>query len=83
MWCKPCQTNYLKKNFSNWTSEDQRIDNLIQEMQLKINRSTDVVFEWTPYDQFNDVKKIGEDNFTTVYSAIWGNNLQNNFLNEV
>ena len=35
--CKPCQINNLKRNFTNWTSENDNIDNLIQEMQLKVN----------------------------------------------
>ncbi len=36
-WCKPCQMNYLKENFTNnWTSGNERIDNFIQEMQLKV-----------------------------------------------
>ena len=33
-WCKPCQ---LKENFTNWTSEHEKVDNLIQEIQLSIN----------------------------------------------
>ncbi|EXX61000.1 hypothetical protein RirG_174750 [Rhizophagus irregularis DAOM 197198w] len=69
-WCKPCQTNHLKNNFVNWTSGDKTIDHFIQETQLKID-PTDLVFEWIPYDQFNDVEKIGEDNFAAVYLAKW------------
>src|SRR5688572_16468353 len=48
-WCKPCHINYFKTNFTNWTSENERIDALIQEMQLKINNWDDIVFEWIPY----------------------------------
>ena len=33
-WCKPCQ---LKENFTNWTSENEKVDNLIQKIQLSIN----------------------------------------------
>ena len=70
-WCKPCQINNLKKNFTDWTSGNQIIDNLIQEMHPKINYHNDVVFEWIPYDQFIDIKEIGKDDFTKMYSAIW------------
>ena len=70
-WCKPCQLNILKKNFTNWTSGNEKIDNFIQEMQLKINRYDDIVFEWIPYNQFSDIKEIGKGGFATVYSAIW------------
>ena len=70
-WCKSCQINDLKKNFTNWTSENERIDNLIQEMQLEINELDDIIFEWIPYNQFNDIKEIGKESFDKLYSAIW------------
>ena len=68
-WCKPCQIDNLKRNFAN--SENEKIDNFIQEMQSNIDRSTDIVFEWIPYNQFSDIKEIGRGGFATVYSAIW------------
>ena len=70
-WCEPCQVNNLKANFINWTSGNENIDNFIQEMQLKINSPSDIIFEWIPYDQFNDIKEIDNGGFATVYSAIW------------
>src|SRR5688572_2423139 len=70
-WCKSCQINYLKNNFTNWTSGNKKIDDFIQETQLKINKSNDIVFEWIPYDQFNDIKKIGKSDFAVLYSAVW------------
>ena len=70
-WCKPCQIDNLKGNFTNWTSGNENIDNFIQEMQLEINQYNDIVFEWIPYNQFSDIKEIGRGGFATVYSAIW------------
>uniref|UniRef100_U9SNN2 Protein kinase domain-containing protein n=1 Tax=Rhizophagus irregularis (strain DAOM 181602 / DAOM 197198 / MUCL 43194) TaxID=747089 RepID=U9SNN2_RHIID len=70
-WCKLCQVNNIKENFINWTSGNERIDNLIQEMQLKINKCGDMIIEWLPYNQFNHIKEIGKGGFATVYSAIW------------
>src|SRR4051812_18637242 len=70
-WCKTCQIDNLKGNFTNWTSGNEKIDELIQEMQLKIERSWNIVFEWIPYNQFSDIKEIGRGDFATVYSAIW------------
>ena len=70
-WCKPCQIGNLKGNFTNWTSGNEKIDNIIQEMQLKINHPQNIVFEWIPYNQFSDIKEIGRGGFATVYSAIW------------
>src|SRR5436190_21298 len=68
-WCKPCQIDNLKGNFTNWTSGNKKIDNFIQEILLKIDNWEDIVFEWIPYDQFSDIKEIGRS--ATVYSAIW------------
>ena len=40
-------------------------------MQLEINSYNEIIFEWIPYNQFNDIKEIYKDDFETVYSAIW------------
>jgi hypothetical protein len=74
-WCRPCQINYLKNDFTNWTSGNENIDNFIREMQLKIEYPGDIIFEWIPYDQFNDIKEVGKGGFATIYSAIWKDNL--------
>jgi hypothetical protein len=72
-WCKTCQINKLKQNFPNWTSGTEKIDNFIQETQLEINTEYDIIVEWIPYDQFNNIKNMGKDSFFAVYSAIWKN----------
>src|SRR5687767_291902 len=64
-WCKKCLKTI------NGTSGNEKIDNFIQEMRLKINNSDDIVFEWIPYNQFGNIKEIGKGGFATVYSAIW------------
>jgi hypothetical protein len=35
--------------------------------------NNNIIVEWIPYDQFNDIKEIGKNNSITVYSAIWKN----------
>jgi hypothetical protein len=41
-------------------------------MQLKIKNCNNVIVEWIPYNQFNNIKKIGRDNsISTLYSATW------------
>ena len=70
-FCKSCEINNLKDDFANWTSENEKVDNFIQEMQLKINSHYDTIVEWIPYNQFDDIKKIGKGGFATVYSATW------------
>ena len=44
-------------------------------MQLNIDNYHDIVFEWIPYNQFNDIKEIGKSAFATIYSAIWKDGL--------
>jgi hypothetical protein len=57
-------------NLINWISGNEKIDELIQEKQLKINKN-DVIFEWISYNQFNKIEKTGSNYNMTVYSAIW------------
>src|SRR5579871_3809699 len=57
-WCKSCEINDLKANFSNWTSGKEVIDRFIQEMQLKINDRSDIIFKWIPYNQFTNVEEV-------------------------
>ncbi|SRR6266498_745308 len=35
LYCEHCTRNYLKANFSNWTSGNSNIDNLIQRCQME------------------------------------------------
>jgi len=35
-WCKSCQINNLKIRFTNWSGENEEIDNFIYEVQLEI-----------------------------------------------
>src|SRR5215204_4731202 len=56
-WCKPCLINDCEKNFTKWTSENEKINNFIQEMQLKIDSYSNIIFEWIPYNQFNIIKE--------------------------
>ncbi|UZO13213.1 uncharacterized protein OCT59_004717 [Rhizophagus irregularis] len=65
-WCKQCQTNQLKNDFTNWTSRNLKLDYFIQKMQLKINNYDDTIFEWIPYNEFIIIKEL--ENYTLT---IW------------
>ncbi|EXX58390.1 hypothetical protein RirG_198460 [Rhizophagus irregularis DAOM 197198w] len=71
-WCKQCQLSNLK-NITIWASGNEKIDSFIQKMQLKINASWNIIFEWIPFEQFNDVKEIKSDDLTSISSAMWKN----------
>ncbi|UZO11839.1 uncharacterized protein OCT59_003395 [Rhizophagus irregularis] len=62
---------FVQSYTANWISGNEKIDDFIQERQLKINNYNDIVLEWIPYNQFNKIKETGKNNFITVYSAIW------------
>ena len=70
-WCKPCQMNYSKSNFTSWTSGNEKVDDFIQKKQLEISHYSDVVFEWIPYNQLNNIKEISKNDLFKIYSAIW------------
>src|SRR5437763_10322476 len=67
-WCTPCRINSLKQNL---TSGNEKIDNFIQEERSKIEKSQDIVLEWIPYDQFDNVEDICKCELSTNYTAIW------------
>jgi hypothetical protein len=63
------QNNFIK--VINWNSGNEKVDNFICEMQLKIDRFNNTIFEWIPYNQFNEINEVGTGGFSKVYSAIW------------
>jgi hypothetical protein len=61
----------LKENLRNWTSKNQKIDELIRDMYLKFDYLNGIVFEWIPYNQFKNIKEISKSSFATINLAIW------------
>ncbi|RIB11392.1 kinase-like domain-containing protein [Gigaspora rosea] len=53
-----------------WTSGNNEIDNFIREAQ-KESEYHNKIIEWIPFDRLENIKKIGEGGFGTVYSANW------------
>src|SRR6185436_3073561 len=49
-YCPPCYSVRLKKNFANWTSCHEAIDEFIREAQLNATHR-DELLEWVPHDQ--------------------------------
>ncbi|CAG8458548.1 30969_t:CDS:2 [Gigaspora margarita] len=69
-WCQECGILYFKNNFIDWTSENQKIDEIIKETQMNSKTAIDFV-EWIPYEQFEKIEKICQGGFGTIYSAFW------------
>ena len=72
LYCEYCIRNYLKANFSNWTSGNDDIDNLIQICQMETLMPEKVV-EWIPYDNLQNIKYLTEGGFSKIYTAQWIN----------
>ena len=69
-WYLECETNSMKKNFLHWTSENKKLDELIQYTQLDATQTCDYL-EWIPFEKFEMVKYIDKGGFSSVYSALW------------
>ena len=59
LFCELCVRNYLKSNFSNWTSKNDDIDNLIQKCK------------WKPYNNLKDVEFLTRGGCSEIYTAVW------------
>src|SRR5437764_3792586 len=69
-WCNQCNAKQFQKDFLNWTSGNNYIDNFIQETQLNAKRPWEVL-EWIPYNRLTNIKYLAKGGFSTVYNAIW------------
>jgi hypothetical protein len=67
-YCEYCVRNYLRSKFSNWTSGNNDVDELIQKCQIE-SISPNKIIEWIPYDSLQNVKCLTDG----IYSADWIN----------
>ncbi|CAB4409549.1 unnamed protein product [Rhizophagus irregularis] len=63
-------TNTVTENFSNWTSGNKDIDNLIQQCQIKTLRPS-LIVEWIPYNNLQNIKYLTKGGFSEIYTALW------------
>ena len=69
-WCQLCNAERFKKNFKNWTSGNENIDELIQHSQLNATYCFNCL-KWIPYEKFQDITYITKGGFGKIYSADW------------
>jgi hypothetical protein len=72
LYCEHCIRAYLKNNFSNWTSGNNDIDDLIQKCQME-TFSPNKIIEYIPYNNLQDIKYIARGGCSEIYSANWTN----------
>ncbi|POG71863.1 hypothetical protein GLOIN_2v1840896, partial [Rhizophagus irregularis DAOM 181602=DAOM 197198] len=70
LYCEYCVQNYLKTNFSNWTSGNNNIDNLIKSCQMETFMPNTVI-EWIPYNNLENIKYLTKGGFSKIYTAHW------------
>jgi len=68
LYCEHCIRNYLKSKFSNWTSGNDDIDNLIQKCQMETLRP-DYIVEWIPYNNLQNIKYLTKVGCSEIYTA--------------
>ncbi|GES83245.1 kinase-like domain-containing protein [Rhizophagus clarus] len=69
-YCEICIRNYLKSHFSNWISDNDDIDNLIQKCQMETVAPTRII-EWILYNNLRNIKYLTEGGFSEIYTAKW------------
>src|SRR5438874_7677220 len=70
-WCQSCDPQLLTEG---WTSGNETIDKLIKNTQLKATKYDNSYYlQWIPYDKLEDIEKIDEGGFATLYHATWIN----------
>src|SRR4051812_1903921 len=71
-FCEYCVRNYLKENFSNWTSGNDDIDYLIQKCQ-KETLDSSLIVQWIPFNHLENIKYLTKGGFSEIYTASWIN----------
>jgi hypothetical protein len=68
LYCEHCVRNYLKTNFTNWTSRNDDIDKLIQKCQMETYVPYKII-EWIPYDNLKDINYLTKGGFSEIYTV--------------
>ncbi|CAG8497937.1 10393_t:CDS:2 [Paraglomus occultum] len=69
-WCQYCNNEQFQKNFANWTSGSEDIDDFIQEAQLKATNVRSIL-EWIDYEEFTNVRHLANGGNSSVFTAYW------------
>ena len=70
LFCEHCVRNYLKANFSDWTSGNNDIDNLIRKCQMETIAPNKII-EWIPYNNLQNIKYLTKGGCSEIYTADW------------
>ncbi|CAG8557877.1 10711_t:CDS:2, partial [Dentiscutata heterogama] len=68
--CEHCIRKHFAKNFTNWTSDNSDIDEIIQTFQKNVVLP-DMAIEWIYYEEFTNVKYLTKGGCASIFTAIW------------
>ncbi|CAG8650846.1 4427_t:CDS:2, partial [Scutellospora calospora] len=69
-WCRVCNSVHFKKQFDEWTSGNETIDNFIQKIQLEAINDAKIL-EWVPFKYISSVEPLAKGGYGIVYKAKW------------
>ena len=69
-YCEGCISLHLQSLFNTWTSRNKIIDDFIHKCQIQSSLPNHIL-EWIPFEEFENVEKLTEGGFSTIYTATW------------
>ncbi|CAG8444964.1 1059_t:CDS:2 [Acaulospora colombiana] len=69
-WCKFCDREQFRQQFSSWESGNPELDEVIRGSQLSIKYPNGYIL-WIPYESFINITFLGCGAFAKVYRADW------------
>lgn len=70
LYCEFCVRKYLKSQFSDWTSGNNTIDDLLKKCQ-ESSLIPYMIVEWIPYDKFINLQFLAKGGCSDIYTADW------------
>jgi hypothetical protein len=69
-FCERCISLHLQSLFNTWTSGNEIIDDFIHKCQIQSSLPKSIL-EWIPFEEFENIEKLTEGGFSTIYTATW------------
>ncbi|CAG8643761.1 4720_t:CDS:2 [Gigaspora margarita] len=69
-YCEECMRNFLKKEWTSWTSGNKLLDQLIKDFQILHPTPYNVV-EWIPYEKLTNIELMTINDAVSIYKADW------------
>src|SRR5437764_2053922 len=69
-YCEQCISLHLQNLFNTWTSGNEIIDDFIHKCQIQSSLPGKIL-EWIPFEEFENIEKLTEGGFSTIYTATW------------